>query len=95
MKNYIEVKAINPIYRQKIAKDLGCSNSTIKRYRNDLNMDVPDKTIQKKKENPEPSIKSSTLLKGSTSTKIANSGTSEKYLDGTLEKSLIFFNKRA
>ena len=42
MLNFMEVKSSNPKMTQKqICNQLGFSDSTIKRYRNDINMDSP------------------------------------------------------
>ena len=42
MLNFMEVKSSNPKMTQKqICNQLGLSDSTIKRYRNDINMDSP------------------------------------------------------
>ena len=36
---YLEIKSINPKLRQdQITKELGCSSSTLQRYRNDIKM---------------------------------------------------------
>ena len=38
----MKIKAVNPRLRQvQIAKEIGCSSSTLQRYRNDKNMPSP------------------------------------------------------
>ena len=40
----MEIKSVYPKLRQdQIAKELGCSSSTLKRYRNNINMPSPDR----------------------------------------------------
>ena len=42
MARFMEIKSVNPKLRQnQIAKELGCSGSILKRYRNDVNMLSP------------------------------------------------------
>ena len=45
MARFMEIKSVNPKLKQdQIGKKLSCSSSTLKRYRNDLNMLSPDRT---------------------------------------------------
>ena len=42
MARVVEIKSINPRMKQKgIAKELGCSSSTLQRYRNDIKIQSP------------------------------------------------------
>ena len=42
MARFMEIKSLNPKIRQdQIAKELGCSSSTLRRYKNDINMLTP------------------------------------------------------
>ena len=42
MARFMEIKSVNPKLRHdQIAKELGCSGSILKRYRNDVNMLSP------------------------------------------------------
>ena len=42
MTKFLEIKSINPKLKQSgLAKDLGCSSSTLKRYRQDINLFSP------------------------------------------------------
>ena len=39
MARFLEIKSVNPKLKQsEIAKELGCSSSTLQRYRQDINM---------------------------------------------------------
>ena len=41
---FLEIKSVNPKFkRSQIAADLGCSSSTLQRYRNDIHMFSPYK----------------------------------------------------
>ena len=53
MARFMEIKSMNPRLRQdQMAKELGCSSSTLQRYRQDINMlspyGIPPKTIKRK-----------------------------------------------
>ena len=53
MLNFMEVKSSNPKMTQKqICNQLGLSDSTIKRYRNDINMESPYNRNNYKKKKP-------------------------------------------
>ena len=52
MARFREIKSLNPKLKQsEIAKELGCSTSTLQRYRQDLNMISPDRNPSNTKEN--------------------------------------------
>ena len=53
MLNFMEIRSNNPRLTQKqICNQLGTSDSTIKRYRNDINMDSPYNRNSHKKKKP-------------------------------------------
>ena len=81
----MEMKFNNANYPQKqIAEELGCSGSTIKRYKNDKNWNSPNKRNNNKK-SPQTSLQSSSNMKEGVSAKNENGEINEKYLGGTLE----------
>ena len=42
MARFMEIKSLNPKTKQdQITKELGCSSSTLQRYKNDINMLTP------------------------------------------------------
>ena len=60
-----EINTNNPNYtRNSLAKELGCSDSTFKKHRNDLYMDSSYIRNKKKKKNPHASSHTSTIVKG-------------------------------
>ena len=46
MARFMEIKAVNPKLKQsEITKKLGCSSSTLKRYRNEINILSPYRNL--------------------------------------------------
>ena len=84
----MEMKTKNKNSTQKqTARELGCSDSTTKRYGTDINMKSPFSRIERRKENSHPSLQSSSNLKvGSVSSKIENSEFIEEHLDQVLQE---------
>ena len=85
MLDFMEIRSNNPRMTQKqICNQLGTSDSTIKRYRNDINMDSPYNRDNYKKKKPKKSPDITTEnIDGSSKNKII-----EKRIKNTLKKDI-------